>query len=55
LKEITIKETCKILNISIPRVYQLAKEGKLTRYKKMGKSIFDKKEVLELLKPKAVK
>ena len=55
MEEITIYEVCKILKVSIARVYQLADEGKLIRYRKFNRSVFDKAEILELLEPKAVK
>ncbi len=49
---ITIPEASKLLQRKPRHVYQLIKQGKLEKYKQLGKSFVLRRDVLELLVPK---
>jgi len=53
---ITFDEAAKILDRSIPRIYQLIADRKLTKYKPiLGKAKLKKSEVEQLLVPEKIK
>lgn len=45
---ITIQEAAHILNVSHTWVYKLIQAGRLTKYKRMGRTLLSEKEVREL-------
>jgi len=49
---ISIEEASKLLNRTARMILLYAKQGKINKYKILGRVFFEKEEVLSLLKPK---
>ena len=52
---ISIKDAARILGISERHIYLLITKGKITKYKRLGKSLLNRQDVISLLEPKAIK
>ncbi len=51
---VTLTEASRILGISKRRIYQLIVDGRIKKYKRLGKSLLLKEDVLNLLTPISV-